>query len=143
MGRISSTSSKELRKKVERDSLHRKKLALIASSLAGHVVLQYANPLFNKTPMHTSMLTGEGRMKELFEGHPGTFYNEFGMSKHVFIRLVQELHQYTPFNDSKHVFMTEQLGIFLWMCRRGASVRDTMYHFQHSPDTIHKYVESF
>lgn len=138
MGRISSTSSKELRKKIEESTVQRNRLALIASTLAGHTVLHYANPLFNKTPMHTSILTGEGRMKELFDGHPSTFYNEFGMSKHVFMRLVQELHQFTSFNDSKYITMIEQLGIFLWICRRGASVRDTMYHFQRSPDTIHR-----
>lgn len=138
MGRFPSTTSHELREKIEKERLRRRKLSIAVANLAGLAVAQFANPLFNKMPMHTSILSGEGRMQELLAGHPVPFYNEFGMSVHVFHHLLRELHQFTPFNHSKHLSMTEQLGIFLWMCRKGASVRDTMYHFQRSPDTISK-----
>lgn len=142
MGRFQATTTRELRKKVEAELRSRRKLAAAAASLAGHAIIKYSNPHFNKARMHTSILSGEGRMQELLSGHAVTFYNEFGMSIHVFHRLVKELHQYTSFNHSKHISMVEQLGIFLWICRKGASVRDAMYHFQHSPDTISKYVSN-
>lgn len=140
MGRFQATTSRELRKKVEHELLHRRKLAAASASLAGHAVIQYADPLFNKTPMHTSILSGEGRMQELLNGHPVSFYNEFGMTINVFNHLLRELVQYTSFCASKHVSAIEQLGIFLWICRKGAPVRDAMYHFQRSPDTVSKCV---
>lgn len=142
MGRFTSTKSAELRKKVENEVARRRRVAITASSLAGYVVSQYSGSLYSKSRMHTSILTGEARMKELLTGHPITFYNSFGMSIHVFKLLLSKLRQYTSFRSSRYVSDIEQLGIFLWICRKGASVRDTMYIFQHSPDTISKYVLS-
>jgi hypothetical protein len=43
------------------------------------VALHYATPLFDKTPYHTSILTGEGWVRELMTGHPDRIKTELGM----------------------------------------------------------------
>lgn len=140
MGRISSSTTHALRKKVEEAARCRRRSAASAAGLAAVAVTCYSNSAVNKTPMQTSLLTGEAKMQELVNGHPLTFYDMFGMSVHVFQELIHELQQFTPFMHSKHLTMVEQLGIFLYICRKGASIRDAMYMFQRSPDTVSKYI---
>ncbi|KAF9445622.1 hypothetical protein P691DRAFT_636731, partial [Macrolepiota fuliginosa MF-IS2] len=44
-----------------------------------------------KVPYHTSVLTGQGWVKELLNGHPERICTELGVHKHVFHQLVKEL----------------------------------------------------
>jgi hypothetical protein len=41
--------------------------------------IAFAKPLFNKTPYHTSILTGEGWVLELLNGHPKQIHTELGV----------------------------------------------------------------
>ena len=62
---------------------HKKVAALVAGMVGGMVVMQACHDLC-KTPMHTSIPTGEGWFQELLAGHPARFQRSMGMSKHVF-----------------------------------------------------------
>jgi hypothetical protein len=77
---------------------------------------------------------------ELLNGHEGRFYNELGMRKHVFRRLLNVLERLADFGDTKHVTAEEQLSIFLHFARRALSNRGLQERFQRSGDTISKYV---
>jgi len=54
------------------------------------VIILYAKPSFNKTPLHTSSLSGLGWVPELLNGHPECIQCELGVHKHVFEGLVSE-----------------------------------------------------
>jgi hypothetical protein len=95
---------------------------------------------FDKTPQHTSKLTGQQWMEELFEGHDRRFYNQMGMEKHVFRQLIKVLQEKAGLGDTKHVTIEEQLGIFLYMAVTGNSNRKMQERFQRSGDTISKCV---
>jgi len=51
----------------------------------------YAGLFYDKTPYHTSALTGEMWVEELMNGHPDHIKSELGMRLHVFVALVQAL----------------------------------------------------
>ncbi|KAJ6606752.1 hypothetical protein B0H10DRAFT_1819698 [Mycena sp. CBHHK59/15] len=80
--------------------------------------------------MHTSILTGQKWMDELLEGHPGRFRRAMGMSKYVFLKLVQALHVNCHFSPTKHVSREEQLA--------SLGNREHQERFQRSADTISK-----
>ncbi|KIM86660.1 hypothetical protein PILCRDRAFT_64982, partial [Piloderma croceum F 1598] len=64
---------------------------------------------------HTSALTGADWVCELLNGHPGCIHNELGIYKHVFYSLITALEQ-AKVHSSKHVFLKEQLAMFLYTC---------------------------
>lgn len=117
-----------------------KKRALLLASLAGALVVQSLVPHIVKTPMYNSCRTGKQYIQELLAGHPLRFYDEMGMTKHVFQKLKRELVTYSNFKDTKYVTMDEQLGIFLRFCRTGMGTRKVREEFQRGPDTVSKYV---
>ena len=57
------------------------------------------------------------------------------MSVEVFSKLVQELHD-LGYQNSRNVSLEEQLGIFLYMCVTGLTVRHVGERFQRSNETI-------
>ncbi|KAJ7740823.1 hypothetical protein B0H16DRAFT_1324231 [Mycena metata] len=66
-------------------------------------VVLYASPLYWKQDYHTSILTGEGWVKELIGGNPNRIKCELGMRLHVYLALVAHLHVLCGLRDSKHV----------------------------------------
>jgi hypothetical protein len=67
-------------------------------------------------------MTGKQFMNEQLQGHPGVFYDNFGMHKHIFTHLLKTLQEKSNFAASKHVSAIEQLGIFLYAVNKGLSV---------------------
>jgi len=55
------------------------------------VALVYAEPLYNRTPYHTSALSDADWVRELLEGHPERICCELGVHKHVFQLVVATL----------------------------------------------------
>ena len=55
-------------------------------------LLQVIYALNDKEPYHTSLLSGEGWVQELLNGHPKRIRCELGVTKHVFQQLMAELH---------------------------------------------------
>ena len=90
-------------------------------------------------PYHTSILTGEGWIKELLEGHPECIRNKLGVHKSGFRILVAEL-QNAEYHATRNVTVEEQLAIFLYTCVTGLSACHVGEQFQRSNDTISKYV---
>ena len=89
-------------------------------------------------PYHTSILTGQGWVMELLEGHPKCIQNELGVHKPIFRILIAKL-QNTGFHPTRNISSEEQLAIFLHACVTGLSVHHIGERFQHSNDTIAKY----
>lgn len=90
-----------------------------------------------REPYHTSILTGQGWINELLDGHPEHIQTEFGMHKHIFLALVSEL-QDLGHTNSKYVLLEEQVAIFLYACVTGLTVRHLGEWFQRSNETISK-----
>ncbi|KAF8836978.1 hypothetical protein BDN67DRAFT_884710, partial [Paxillus ammoniavirescens] len=63
---------------------------------------------------HTSILSGQGWVMELWTGHPGCIHCELGMHTEVFSQLITELCD-LGHTDSKFVLLEEQLAIVLYM----------------------------
>jgi hypothetical protein len=101
--------------------------------------LLIAGPHYDKTPYHTSALTGVQWVCELLEGHPERIRNELGVHKHVFAQLIEEL-QKAGYNSSRCVTLDEQLAIFLYTSVTGLSIRHVGERFQRATDTVSRYV---
>ena len=86
-------------------------------------------------PYHTSILSGAGWLTELLLGHPDRIRCELGVCKHVFEELVNDLRS-MGHGDNRHVCLEEQLGIFLYSCVTGLTVRHVGERFQRSNDTV-------
>ncbi|KAJ7342783.1 hypothetical protein DFH08DRAFT_703477, partial [Mycena albidolilacea] len=52
-------------------------------------------------PMHTSLLTGQMWLSELFGGHPDRFWDQMGIAKHVFYRLSFKLQAFSGLVSTK------------------------------------------
>ena len=65
--------------------------ATIAGQLAAIVGTQYIESHYFKTPYHTSILSGQGWVQELLDGHLEHICNEFGVHWHVFLALIKYL----------------------------------------------------
>jgi hypothetical protein len=90
---------------------------------------------------HTSLLTGSMWVLELIHGHPDHIRHEFGIRKDVFKHLVNDLLSF-GYTHSRHVYLEEQLAIFLYICVTGMSYSHAREHFQWSTSTISKYLFS-
>jgi hypothetical protein len=83
--------------------------------------LLYAGPLYDKTPYHTSALTGIDWVHKLIKGHPEHIHNELGVHKHVFHKFIEEL-QASHYVATRHVTLDGQLAIVLYTCVIGLSI---------------------
>ena len=109
---------------------------------AAGAALTYGLPLYDKTPYHTSALTGADWVHELLNGHPKRIRNELGVHKHFFDGLIVALQQ-AGIHSSKHVFLEEQLAIFLYTCVTGLSLRHVSKRFQRANETTSRYILCF
>jgi len=91
--------------------------------------------LSEREPYHTSILTGQGWVMELLDGHPKRIRCELGVDRHVFLELIQELRR-LGHDRSKYVSLEEQLAIFLYMSVTGLTIRHVGERFQRSNETI-------
>lgn len=91
-------------------------------------------------PYHTSILSGQGWVDELLDGHPGRIRCELGVEREVFVELIQVLRNFGH-GSSRYVTLEEQLAIFLYMSVTGLTIRHTGERFQRSNETISKYFQ--
>ena len=77
--------------------------------------------LFSKEPYHTSILTGQGWINKLINGHPNHIQTELGMKRDVFLAFISKLRE-LGYADSKYVSFEEQLAIFLYASVTGLTV---------------------
>src|SRR6266550_5471551 len=85
-------------------------------------MLQVIQALYFKQPYHTSLLSGEGWVQELLNGHPKNIQCELGVTTDVFQQLIAELHA-MGHGRSRYVSLEEQLAIFLYMCVTGLTIQ--------------------
>jgi hypothetical protein len=64
------------------------------------------------------------------------------MAQHVFLRLLFELQAFSGLVNTKLVTAEEKLAIFLHFARTGCSSRNLQERFQHSAETVTKYVST-
>ena len=105
---------------------------------AAHAIVEYATPLYDKIPYHTSALSGEAWVLELLTGHPKRIRCELAVHKHIFNALIEELGT-MGLKSSRNVTSEEKLSIFLYKCVTSLSVEHVGERFQHSNDTISGY----
>jgi hypothetical protein len=103
------------------------------------VILMASSAVIESFPMnqpyHTSILTGEGWVQELLAGHPERIRCELGVSREVFLDLLDHLSS-AGYTSSRHLSLEEQVAIFLYVCVTGLSIRHTGERFQRSNDSI-------
>lgn len=109
---------------------------MVCSAISVSYALLWYGSRFIKTPQHTSVLSGQLWLDELLGGHDGRFYNELGMQKFVFRRLLTMLETNAGLQGTRHVSAAEQAAIFLHYVCRGLSNRALQERFQRSGDTI-------
>ena len=117
------------------------KLGVVFFGLVVNSMLHYGISTYDKTPYHTSALTGEMWVLELLNGHPECICSELGVHKHVFRQIIKDLHQ-SGHQDSKIITLEEQLSIFLYTCVTGLSIRHVSKCFQHATEMMSWYVKS-
>jgi len=118
-----------------------KDMAIYLMMKAAEAVVEYATPLYDKIPYHTSALSGEAWVLELINGHPKRIRCELGVHKHIFNTLLEDLST-MGLKPSRNVSSEEKLSIFLYKCVTGLSVAHVGERFQRSNDTISGYLFS-
>jgi hypothetical protein len=91
----------------------------VQALVSGAIV--FATQRLNKIPYHTSILTGEGWVLELLNGHPRRIQTELGLRRYIFRRLVSAL-QDAGLHRSRYVSLEEKLAIFLYASVTGLSI---------------------
>ena len=115
-----------------------RRIAVIGAALAA-TALTFEPTRTPGRPKHTSILTGEKWLKELLAGNDDCFYEQLGVSKFIFRRLLQELQLCCGLCNSRHISADEQLAIFLHFAQTSLSSRMLQERFQRSGDTITRY----
>jgi hypothetical protein len=121
---------------------HRHRFAAAAAAFFVNTVVCaaqiYTASFYNKTPYHTSALSGHAWVQELINGHPERIKCELGMKLHVFQALIEALHA-VGLQDTRNISLEEHLAIFLHTSVTGLSIRHVGERFQHANATISKY----
>jgi hypothetical protein len=125
----------------EMQEIQRRRLALLSSATAVftacQAVIDLLTPVINRTPYHTSILSGEEWVQELLSGHPRRIRTELGVYRQTFLTLVRTL-QDIGIRSSRHVTIEEQVAIFLYTVVTGLSSAHVGERFQRSHSTITK-----
>jgi hypothetical protein len=132
----SPTSSEEYDEIVARSRRRRRNVAIMACAIVT-TAMEIVSSISDKQDYHTSILTGQGWVLELLNGHPRRIQSELGVSHHVFDLLLSNLHR-MGYKDSRHVKVEEQLAIFLYTCVTGLSTRHVGERLQRAGNTISK-----
>ncbi|WVZ49468.1 hypothetical protein U9M48_000826, partial [Paspalum notatum var. saurae] len=92
------------------------------------------NPTPNRTPVHTSVLSGK-KLEEHLRGHKVRVRREFRMEKEIFCKLVELLHNSHLLSNARDI----TLAIFIFCLATNARNRLLQEQFQHSGETISRY----
>ncbi|GMF18388.1 unnamed protein product [Phytophthora fragariaefolia] len=111
-------------------------VARVLALVAGY----YGGLYFDKQPLHTSVLQGSDWVAELMEGNPTRMFSSYRMTKPVFRRFCTALSRADPETPWSRVSVEEKAAIFLYCVSKNASNSDLQERFQHSGETIYRYV---
>lgn len=113
-------------------------LSIIVCGVAG-MVPPIPEPPKLPESYHTSILSGNGWVLKLLIGHPERLRTELRMYAEDFKELTLVLRTYGHHN-TRSISLEEQVAIFLYTCVIGLATRHVSERFQHSNDTISRYV---
>ena len=97
------------------------------------------NSALSRTPVHTSILSGQKHVEELLHGHKVRVRRELRMEKEIFLKLVELLRDSHLLSNARDITVEEQVAIFLFCLATNASNRLMQERFQHSGETISRY----
>jgi hypothetical protein len=100
------------------------------------ILALYTHLYFLKTPVRTSIRTGEIFTNEILNAHPRRVHEVLRMPITTFLDLRDWLEDRHLLRSSRGVTVEEQLMIFLWIVGHNGSNRDAQDLFQHSGETI-------
>lgn len=107
-------------------------VAAMTAMLAG----SYTEPLYNKSRVRDSILSGHNYTQELLNGHPRRFQEKLRMPRPTFFLLRNWLLTNTALTSTKGVTIEEKLAMFLMIVGQGASNRTVQERYQHAGDTV-------
>jgi hypothetical protein len=100
-------------------------------------LLQYIEEIGQRTAYHDSILTGEKWVSELLQTrNPNRFYEQLGLHKDTFIKLIRELESLYLIRHTRYTSTEEAVAIFLYSAVTNLSNRKVAERFQRSGDTI-------
>jgi len=132
---LTKRSSRLSKKESQQKDLLQSSILAVTAAAAVVGIAAALNP--PRISVHTSILTGEKWLKELFTC-PIRMFRQLGMYKDIFLKLSGELMQHHGLSNSKYVSAFEKLAIFLHFARTGSSSRMLQERFQRSGETISK-----
>ncbi|XP_031250330.1 uncharacterized protein LOC116108202 [Pistacia vera] len=91
---------------------------------------------------HTSISTGHEYMLEVLNGHADRIFDKCHMDKVCFTYLCDILAQQDKLRPTKKTSLEEQVMIFLTSVGKNETIRMMMEDFQHSSETISRYVSA-
>ncbi|KAK9997303.1 hypothetical protein SO802_021989 [Lithocarpus litseifolius] len=101
--------------------------------------IEYVQKYYLKSPMCTSILSGNSYVHEVLEGNPQVCYDIFRMDKIIFRHLCNELKRlHLLEEDTGIVSVEEAVGVLLFIVGHNADFRLTANRFQHSLETIQR-----
>lgn len=140
-----TTSQAMIRYRQQRDT-RRKRIIPLLIKLAGLLAMIQAEIVtihhyihYLKRPYHNRVGEGAELMRwAITHVSPKPLLDEWGVEPRTFKTILHEPVQVTGLEDSRYIGIEEKLGIFLYICRMGLSVRKTGGRFQRSYDTVAK-----
>ena len=116
------------------------------SQVAGSIVLAITDieryTFTDRIPCRTSSLTGRAYLQELLDGSPERFKQVFRMQKPTFQYICTQLST-LGLEDTLNVSILEQFAMFLHIIAHGNSNRETQERYQHSGETVSRYILFF
>lgn len=116
------------------------RLAAFLVTAGAAATAAYSQPWYERTPYHTSELTGRRWLDELFNGHSNQMLDNLGIRAAVFTRLCNELAARSGLQGTRGLEKEERVAIFLYLGRHAANQCALAERFQHSGDTISRCV---
>jgi hypothetical protein len=95
-----------------------------------------------KKPQMTGQ-AGCDYVEELLQSSPKRIYDVLRMQKETFYELCRWLGENTELRSTWRISIEEQVAMFLWTINYSASSRQVKERFQHSPETVSRYVSSY
>jgi hypothetical protein len=104
------------------------------------VVEAYIQRYINRRPCRTSLLGGNEWVLEILSGHPMRCFQNFRVAPDVFMRIVEIVRSRVSQSCRSLVSIEERLAMFLFIVGQNASNRNTQERFQHSGETVSRYM---